>query len=859
MSYQTRTNNRWRAALLSLLALVMPALSVAADNPVAVAADEALRLVHPALQARQSNPALRATRAPDSRAARVRAQRLQSLLRGPAQQRAAGPVSRGASAQCGDGLPGAGEQCDDGNLSDGDGCAADCQIEMPFDCTAADGSSTIGDGGFEFGGILTSGVPNPFWTEAATDNDFDGFSFTPICNSAACLGDPQADGLFQGTHWAWFGGGVGAPGGLAEVTSISQSTVIAAADTTLAFWVQRTACESGLTDALQVSIDTNVVLTVVCDEVDADFMYYSIDLSSNSVGGPYNDDNSHDILFEATTRVGLDGTITNIFADFITLGTPLAQPSICANNCGNGSPDGSEQCDDGNTDSLDGCSDMCEVEAGYECSAAVAPMPQDAIADGSFELGGISTSGQANPFWAEAAGGAFEPICNADGCGASVPNTGTHFTWFGGVQDSMGVSNNQSVTQTVTLPAGATTLSFSALRGLCAPVMPEDKVEILLDGNVVDTLTCDQQEVQYVEYSIDLVTAAGGPYNDGGAHTLQILGTTTGIDLDGAGDLQLDWTNVFIDDVSALTGVTDPAQPSVCVLRETCFEEDFDPGVAGDLAQLGWVSFNTGSVSVDWGTTDDGICLSGLGSPNAASNLTSGSGEAACVDSDVVGPGLVEAYMCTPLIDYSEAINPQFEVKVNYQNFDSTSEDLFEILVGTAAPDAGSIAGYQSAFASTTNLGGFIGPGAAISTLPAPASAHWCYRYRGNFDWWAQIDDMQIRADSCSAPLLDTDEDGVEDALDNCVDLPNADQRDSDADGLGNMCDGDFDQDCLVNFSDLSLQKAVFFMNGDLAEDMTGDETVNFEDLSALKAEFFKDYTAANPSGIAGNLCEAGR
>jgi hypothetical protein len=38
-------------------------------------------------------------------------------------------------------------------------------------------------------------------------------------------------------------------------------------------------------------------------------------------------------------------------------------------------------------------------------------------------------------------------------------------------------------------------------------------------------------------------------------------------------------------------------------------------------------------------------------------------------------------------------------------------------------------------------------------------------------------------------PHLDTDGDGVTDATDNCVDAPNADQRDHDGDGRGNACD----------------------------------------------------------------------
>eukprot|EP01022_Parablepharisma_sp_SALTPOND_P013163 TRINITY_DN173_c2_g1_i5.p1 TRINITY_DN173_c2_g1~~TRINITY_DN173_c2_g1_i5.p1 ORF type:complete len:100 (-),score=2.11 TRINITY_DN173_c2_g1_i5:27-326(-) len=36
--------------------------------------------------------------------------------------------------------------------------------------------------------------------------------------------------------------------------------------------------------------------------------------------------------------------------------------------CGNGVREGSEQCDDGNTNSGDGCDSSCNVESGYICS-----------------------------------------------------------------------------------------------------------------------------------------------------------------------------------------------------------------------------------------------------------------------------------------------------------------------------------------------------------------------------------------------------------------------------------------------------------------------------------------------------------
>ena len=47
----------------------------------------------------------------------------------------------------------------------------------------------------------------------------------------------------------------------------------------------------------------------------------------------------------------------------------------------------------------------------------------------------------------------------------------------------------------------------------------------------------------------------------------------------------------------------------------------------------------------------------------------------------------------------------------------------------------------------------------------------------------------------------DHDLDDVPDAKDNCPHDPNPDQRDTNGDGLGNLCDPDFDDDGLVETS----------------------------------------------------------
>ncbi len=112
------------------------------------------------------------------------------------------------------------------------------------------------------------------------------------------------------------------------------------------------------------------------------------------------------------------------------------------------------------------------------------------------------------------------------------------------------------------------------------------------------------------------------------------------------------------------------------------------------------------------------------------------------------------------------------------------------------------------------------------------------------------------RADTGLGPFTnpDVDADGVADTDDNCIGLQNTPQRDTDGDGIGNRCDADLDQNCLVNIGDLGLLKQAFFTAGDVDEDFDGDGIVGFGDLGIFRSLLFTDYTVDNPSGQA-NLC----
>jgi hypothetical protein len=95
----------------------------------------------------------------------------------------------------------------------------------------------------------------------------------------------------------------------------------------------------------------------------------------------------------------------------------------------------------------------------------------------------------------------------------------------------------------------------------------------------------------------------------------------------------------------------------------------------------------------------------------------------------------------------------------------------------------------------------------------------------------------------------DADGDGVPDARDNCTLAANADQRDTDADGYGNICDPDFNGDGTVNINDFNRLKARLNISPvvDIDADLDGNGAVNINDFNRLKSFLGKP---PGPSGL---------
>ncbi|MBT8143545.1 MAG: thrombospondin type 3 repeat-containing protein [Gammaproteobacteria bacterium] len=103
-------------------------------------------------------------------------------------------------------------------------------------------------------------------------------------------------------------------------------------------------------------------------------------------------------------------------------------------------------------------------------------------------------------------------------------------------------------------------------------------------------------------------------------------------------------------------------------------------------------------------------------------------------------------------------------------------------------------------------------------------------------------DGIEDHLDNCpqvaNTDQLDSDGDGVGNGCDNCVSDSNADQCDTNADGFGNICDADLDNNGIVNSFDLSLLRDNFGQSGANDADINCNGVVNSFDLTLMRNGF---------------------
>ena len=113
-----------------------------------------------------------------------------------------------------------------------------------------------------------------------------------------------------------------------------------------------------------------------------------------------------------------------------------------------------------------------------------------------------------------------------------------------------------------------------------------------------------------------------------------------------------------------------------------------------------------------------------------------------------------------------------------------------------------------------------------------------------------------------AGPAADSDGDGVANIIDNCSSIPNAGTAgcDSDLDGYGNLCDGDFNNDLSVDGADFSPTFLSDFAGGTMSLNGNGDPNGSDMNCDAAVdgADFnppFIDQFIAGTPGPSGLAC----
>jgi hypothetical protein len=220
------------------------------------------------------------------------------------------------------------DECD---ISSGD--SYDCQPDgIPDECQLGGGAGgdVVADGSFEGGAF------GGFWTESSTNFG------TPLCDAASCGPGGGTAGPNTGDWWAWFGGI-----GSFEVGSVEQSVTIPNGTANLAFYLWIGAASANGVDDLVVSLDGNVLLTILENDATyaGGYTLVNIDVTAYADGG------AHTLLLESTC---LGPGVTNFNVDDVSLVVTAGASNDCN---GNGVPDDCDNCAD-----LDGDGDVDNVD-----------------------------------------------------------------------------------------------------------------------------------------------------------------------------------------------------------------------------------------------------------------------------------------------------------------------------------------------------------------------------------------------------------------------------------------------------------------------------------------------------------------
>ncbi len=287
---------------------------------------------------------------------------------------------------CGDGILEGLEECDDKNGTDGDGCSKACKIETGYTCTNTVDINTGTDGG---GGQLPPGevdvrwdwAPGPDWMKegAAGDNKAldktpttapTGLAWQPAMSVQKCVGAWHTVDASQAAQWINAEGWDQVKNACADVNPCQGSRLYYYR---VKFDVASAAAAKGMSLQGKLWAD-NQITRIWINGKQVSHYADPVPGSSHFTG--------NGIDFAGWTgyfKAGENEMIVAL-ANFTSPACPnpqglvvavdLSKSSVCVKQtvCGDGKVEGKEACDDGNTNTGDGCNLVCTVETGFKCT-----------------------------------------------------------------------------------------------------------------------------------------------------------------------------------------------------------------------------------------------------------------------------------------------------------------------------------------------------------------------------------------------------------------------------------------------------------------------------------------------------------
>jgi fibro-slime domain-containing protein len=287
---------------------------------------------------------------------------------------------------CGDGITGSGEQCDDSGVADGDGCSAACQLEPGFVCRDAgqpcESIEICGDGFLKDGvEACDDGNRSPLDGCDGSCNISPNFVCptpgqpcvsTIVCGDGSITGNETCDDSNTTSGDGCSGLCRSEPGFICSRSGTAPAPVLGGSCTVAA----EESCGDSALAATEFCDDGNVVPDDGCTDT------CTVAPGFDCPDGPGNlcvrVAFCGDALVNVTGEqcddgatngepVGGDGCTANCKREALFTCPVQGGPCTSDVECGDGSVNGNETCDDRNTRPGDGCDDECRLELGFVC------------------------------------------------------------------------------------------------------------------------------------------------------------------------------------------------------------------------------------------------------------------------------------------------------------------------------------------------------------------------------------------------------------------------------------------------------------------------------------------------------------